>query len=301
MEKILLFENQSKPEAIKWAEFASQLLNEKGFECFCGFELYEHFSDTTKTFVKPIPVSDYVRIPDIVMTFGGDGTILSAVRYVCKNEIPIMGINVGKLGFLAEYPNNKIKEAIEALSNGDYRVVDRLMLTTTYNGDEIYAVNDFVIEKVMSSRMITLHTYSNDHYVASYRADGLIITTPTGSTAYSLACGGPILAPSTKVLCITPISPHSLTFRPLVVPDENTIKVQIEAPSGEAKLVADGQVERILKNGEEVTFSVAKQRVKLIKPIKSSYYDVLRAKLLWAADPTANKNCDDSNENENDK
>jgi NAD+ kinase len=295
MEKILLFENQSKPEAIKWAEFASQLLCEKGFECYSSFDLFENFSDKAKNCVKPIPVSDYDRIPDIVMTFGGDGTILSAVRYVCKSEIPIMGINVGKLGFLAEYPNNKIKEAIDALSNGDYRVVDRLMLTTTYNGDEIYAVNDFVIEKVMSSRMITLHTYSNDHYVASYRADGLIITTPTGSTAYSLACGGPILAPSTKVLCITPISPHSLTFRPLVIPDENTIRVKIETPSGEAKLVADGQVERILKNGEEISFAVAQQRVKLIKPVQSSYYDVLRAKLLWAADPTANKNCDDNN------
>jgi NAD+ kinase len=200
-----------------------------------------------------------------------------------------MGINVGKLGFLAEFPNEKLDEALDALLHGVYRMVDRTMLSTFVGDEVIYALNDIVVEKMSSSRMITLHAYSDDNFVASYRADGLIVTTPTGSTAYSLASGGPILAPSTKVICLTPIAPHSLTFRPLVIPDENTIRLQVESPNGEAKLVADGQVEKILKNGDEIKICIAPEKVKLIKPQKSSYYDVLRAKLLWAADPISSK------------
>lgn len=291
MEKIAIYENQNKPEAIKWAEFAIKVLFSKGNECFVSNELYKKLSPDIQKIVKPVPTSSFEKVADVVMTFGGDGTILSAARYVFKSEVPIMGINVGKLGFLAEYPHNKIEEAINNLLSGQYRVVDRTILTTQIDGENIYAINDFVIEKMLSSRMITLHTYSNEHYVASYRADGLIITTPTGSTAYSLACGGPIIAPSARVMCITPISPHSLNFRPLVLPDENNVKVIVESPTGEAKLVGDGQIEKVLKTGDEVTFSIADYKIKLIKPLKNSYYDVLRAKLLWAVDPTTQKNC----------
>lgn len=291
MEKIVIYENQNKPEAIKWAETAIKILFSKEKECMVSKELYKKLSTETQKLVNPLPSSNFEKEADVVITFGGDGTILSAARYVFKSEIPIMGINVGKLGFLAEFPHNKIGEAIENLLTGQYRVVDRTILTTQIDGENIYAVNDFVIEKMLSSRMITLHTYSNEHYVGSYRADGLIITTPTGSTAYSLACGGPIIAPSAKVICLTPISPHSLNFRPLVLPDENTVKVIVESPTGEAKLVGDGQIEKVLKSGDEVVFSIAEYKIKLIKPLRNSYYDVLRAKLLWAADPTNQKNC----------
>ncbi len=291
MEKIAIYENQNKPEAIKWAEFTINILAEKKLKSFVSNELFEKLSEYTKKNVEVVSLSNFEKVADLVITFGGDGTILSAARWVYRSNIPIMGINVGKLGFLAEYPHDKIRESITNLFNGEYRIVDRALLSTEVDGETLFAVNDFVIEKMYSSRMITLHTYSNDHYVASYRADGLIITTPTGSTAYSLASGGPIIAPSTKVVCITPISPHSLTFRPLVLPNENIVKVQIESTTGEAKLVADGQIEKILKNGDEVEFTTASYKIKLIKPLKSTYYDVLRAKLLWAADPTSRKNC----------
>lgn len=289
MEKIALFENQNKPEAVRYAEITAGLLFEKGIDCYVSSQLYDNFTDEYKQFVKSVEICDFEKFVDIIITFGGDGTILSAVRQVTKSEIPIMGINVGKLGFLAEFHNEQLDQAIDALLKGEYRVVDRTMLSTKINNEIIYALNDIVVEKMQSSRMITLHAYSDDNFVASYRADGLIVTTPTGSTAYSLASGGPILAPSTKVLCLTPIAPHSLTFRPLVVPDENTIRLVVESPNGEAKLVADGQIEKYLKTGDEVTISIAEEKVKLIKPQKSSYYDVLRAKLLWAADPTSRK------------
>lgn len=291
MEKIAIYENQNKPEAIKWAEVAAKVLFSKGIECYVSNELFKKLSAETKKTVQSIPTSNFEKVADVVITFGGDGTILSAARYVLKSEVPIMGINVGKLGFLAEYPHNKVEDAIDDLLSGQYRVVDRTVLTTQIDGESIYAINDFVIEKMLSSRMITLHAYSNEHYVASYRADGLILTTPTGSTAYSLACGGPIIAPSAQVMCLTPISPHSLNFRPLVIPDENTVKIIVESPTGEAKLVGDGQIEKVLKSDDEVIFSIAEYRIKLIKPLGNSYYDVLRAKLLWAVDPTTQKNC----------
>lgn len=289
MEKVALFENQKKKEAIELAQYVAKELFQKDIKCFVSYDLFEYFSEEYKKYVTAIALGDFDKYADAVMTFGGDGTILSAVRYVSNSEIPILGINVGKLGFLAEYSNKMIDRAINDLLTGNYRVVDRTMLSTNINGEPIYALNDFVIEKLSSSRMITLHTYSDEHFVGSYRADGLIINTPTGSTAYSLACGGPIIAPSARVICITPISPHSLTFRPLVIPDENQVRIIVESPSNEAKFVADGQVEKILKNNDEVKISLADYKVKLIKPMQSSYYDVLRAKLLWATDPTAIK------------
>ena len=289
MEKVALFENQKRKEAIDLAQYVSKAFFERNIKTYVSFDLYEYFTDEYKKYVTAIALGDFDKYADAVMTFGGDGTILSAVRYVSKSEIPILGINVGKLGFLAEYSNKMIDQAINDLLTGNYRVVDRTMLQTQINGETIYALNDFVIEKLSSSRMITLHTYSDEHFVGSYRADGLIINTPTGSTAYSLACGGPIIAPSSRVICLTPISPHSLTFRPLVIPDENQVKIVVESPTNEVKLVADGQVEKILKNKDEIIFSLAEFKVKLIKPMKSSYYDVLRAKLLWATDPTAIK------------
>ncbi|HOV91635.1 MAG TPA: NAD(+)/NADH kinase [Candidatus Kapabacteria bacterium] len=289
MEKVALFENQKRKEAIELAQYVSKVFFEKNIKTYVSFDLYEHFSDEYKKYVTAIALGDFDKYADAVMTFGGDGTILSAVRYVCKSEIPILGINVGKLGFLAEYSNKMIDQAINDLLTGNYRVVDRTMLHTQLDGESIYALNDFVVEKLSSSRMITLHTYSDEHFVGSYRADGLIITTPTGSTAYSLACGGPIIAPSSDVICLTPISPHSLTFRPLVIPDENQVRIIVESPTNEIKFVADGQVEKILKNNDEIVINLAEFKVKLIKPMKSSYYDVLRAKLLWATDPTAVK------------
>ncbi|MDP2365549.1 MAG: hypothetical protein Q8M94_17495, partial [Ignavibacteria bacterium] len=161
----------------------------------------------------------------------------------------------------------------------------RAIIETTLNGETVYALNDFVIEKKDSSRMITVMAYSNEHHIADYRADGLIITTPTGSTAYSLSCGGPVIAPSTRVICLTPISPHALTLRPLVVPDTNEITLKIFSPTGDVHFVADGQIHKTISNGEIIVIKRSDLFIKLIKPTNSSWYDLLRKKLLWAANP----------------
>jgi len=283
MKRIALFENTSKPESISWAEYTANKLRELGVECCAKLELISAFSSDIGEYIKPVPPNEFDKFADVLISFGGDGTILAAARTLLNTEIPIMGVNVGKLGFLAEFSVNDLENAILDLLKGNYRVVDRTVLETKENNKVVYALNDFTIEKKDSSRMITIQAYANDKYIGDYRADGIILTTPTGSTAYSLSCGGPIIAPSTQVFCITPISPHSLTLRPLIIPDTNEVKLKVYSSTGEASLVADGQFYRSLKNNEVVTFRKSDYRVKLIKPLNSTYYDLLRAKLLWAA------------------
>lgn len=283
MKRIALFENTSKPESISWAEYTANKLKELGVECCAKLELISAFSSDIGEHVKPVPPNEFHKFADVLISFGGDGTILAAARTMLNTEIPIMGVNVGKLGFLAEFSVNDLDKSLVDLLKGNYRVVDRTVLETKENNKVVYALNDFTIEKKDSSRMITIQAYANDKYIGDYRADGLILTTPTGSTAYSLSCGGPIIAPSTQVFCLTPISPHTLTLRPLIIPDTNEVKLKIYSPTGEASLVADGQFYRTLKNNEIVTFRKSDSKVKLIKPLNSTYYDLLRAKLLWAA------------------
>jgi NAD+ kinase len=284
MKKIALFESTGKVEAVNCAETTAKRLKEFGVECCASPELHEKFNSADiKTYVKPIEIDDFEKYADIVISFGGDGTILSAARLLIKTNMPIMGFNVGKLGFLAEYSVNDLDRTIEDLMKGNYRIINRSVLQTTFDNQIIYALNDFVIEKKDSSRLITIDAYANKHLIGSIRADGLIVTTPTGSTAYSLSCGGPILAPSTEVICLTPISPHTLTLRPLVISDTNELTFKVFSTTGEAILVADGQIKKVLKNKDVVNIYKSKEYIKLIKPTDSSYYDLLRQKLLWAA------------------
>jgi NAD+ kinase len=284
MKNIAFFESTGKKEAIECTEITAKKLKEYDSICFATPELIEKFkSDEIKNFVKPLNLTEFEKHADMLISFGGDGTMLSAARLMAKTDMPIMGFNVGKLGFLAEFSVEDINNTIECLMKGDYRVIDRALLQTQMNNEIIYALNDFVVEKKDSSRLITINAFANEHLIGSVRADGLIVTTPTGSTAYSLSCGGPIIAPSTEVICLTPISPHSLTLRPLVVSNDTEITLKVFSPTGEAMLVADGQVNYVLKSGDHVVIKKSEEYIKLIKPTDSSYYDLLRQKLLWAA------------------
>lgn len=283
MKRIGIYANKDKPEAKFFARKAVDMIINSGADCIVRNELYTTLDPDVKSKVKLHDISDYEKHADIIMSFGGDGTLLTIARYLLSSNIPIMGFNVGKLGFLAEYSVEKLETSVKDLLNGNYRVVDRSVLETSIGGKLFYALNDFVIEKKDTSKMIMAKVYSDEHYVGDYRADGIIITTPTGSTAYSLSCSGPIIAPSAKVICITPISPHTLTLRPLVIPDNNCVTCEITESSGGAILVADGETVKILDLNDIVKISLSDARVKLIKPHESSYYDVLRNKMLWAA------------------
>lgn len=282
MDKFGLYENSTKPEAYIIAEKSARYLVAKGAECCASPELLATFPDDLSGRIKSLSFADFHKFADIVISFGGDGTMLSASKIFIDKDMPIMGINVGRLGFLAEFPSEKLEESLDKLISGEYRVVNRTFFETVINGVPHYALNDIVIEKV-GSRMLNVYAYAGNHLVAVYRADGLIVSTPTGSTAYSLSCGGPVIHPGTEVVCLTPISPHSLTLRPLILPDNIEIIIRGESAAGYSNLSIDGQVNYQLSDGETVKINKSTQNMKMIKPLNTSYYDLLSQKLLWAA------------------
>lgn len=228
-----------------------------------------------------------VRNVDIVIALGGDGTILSAARTVGTDCTPIFGVNLGKLGFLAEFAPDELKSAAENVIAKNYHVEERLLLeatTPSLPGQTLYAVNDIVVDKSRSARVIDIETYINGTFAVTYRGDGLIISTPTGSTAYALSNGGPIVTPTANVIGITPIAPHTLSARPLVIPDTDMIRVVAYASANEVLLSADGQESGVLAPPIEIFIKKAAHTLRLVKRIDRSYYEVLRAKLLWGKD-----------------
>ena len=235
-----------------------------------------------------VPQKECIKNVDMVVAFGGDGTMLSTARAVGSREIPILGINLGKLGFLAELAPQEMQEAIREILNKRYVVEERLVLQGTSRNVPnrmFYAVNDIVVDKSGYSRVIDLETHIDGAYAVSYRGDGLIISTPTGSTAYALSNGGPIVTPTSNAIGITPIAPHTLSGRPLVVPDRSAIRVVAHADSDQVMISADGQEEALVKPPAELLVRKADYKVKLVKRANRSYFDVLRAKLLWGQDP----------------
>ena len=282
MKTIALFANLDKPDAIAWTVYSAKKLIKMGAGCISCPEVLDKINDDIKSQIQSFPIKSFDKHADAVLTFGGDGTILSAFRELIKTDLPIMGVNVGKLGFLAEYSIDQIDKSLEELLRGEYRIIPRAAIEATIGDKTFYALNEFVIEKRNSSRMIIVSARANNNLIADYRADGLIVATPTGSTAYSLSCGGPIISPSTEALCITPISPHSLNLRPLVIPDSFEISLEIFSPTGEAYFVADGVIDAVLTNNDKVTIRKSAYSVKLIKKPEGSYFDLLKAKLLWA-------------------
>jgi len=229
-----------------------------------------------------------LREADMLVAFGGDGTMLSIARAVAGRNLPILGVNLGKLGFLAEFAPEELARAIGDIIAGRYVVEDRLVLeavSPVLEGKTVRAVNDVVVEKSRSPRIIDFEAHIDGAYAVTYRGDGLIISSPTGSTAYALSNGGPIVTPTSAVIGITPIAPHTLSGRPLIVPDSSKIRVVVQSESNEVLLSADGQIEAFLQPPVEVTVRRSPSTIKLVKRTDRSYFDVLRAKLLWGQDP----------------
>lgn len=222
----------------------------------------------------------------LLIVLGGDGTLLAAARAVGGREIPILPVNLGGLGFLTAITLDQLYPELERTLSGEQREVPRRMLHGEVLRDgrtvaSYEALNDIVISKTQIARMIDLETYVDGQYVSTYKADGLIIATPTGSTAYSLSAGGPIVFPAVAAICITPVCPHMLTNRPVLVPNTSVIEVICQSSRNEAYLTIDGQVgEPIIENDRVVVRSSAHQ-VHLIRPPKMFFFDVLREKLKW--------------------
>ncbi len=223
---------------------------------------------------------------DLMISIGGDGTILDAVTILRDSNIPIVGINTGRLGFLASISKTQIENALKQIIKGNYSIEKRslLKIETSSNvfNDFPYSLNEITVQKI-DSAMITVHVYIDNEFLNTYWADGLIVSTPTGSTAYSLSVGGPIIIPNSGNFVIAPISPHNLTVRPIVLPDTSKLKLKLEGRS--SKYIASLDHRSVtINNSEEIIISKADFNIHLIKLKDTSFYKTLRNKLMWGAD-----------------
>ncbi len=256
--------------------------------------IYEPFYDFLLKRVKIKPdvagfYSSSRQLPDVDMLFsiGGDGTFLEAVTFVRNTGIPIVGINSGRLGFLADISRHELPAALEEIKAGRYKVKDlsllELITPSGLLGEFNFALNEFAVHKQDSSSMITIHTYLDNEYLNSYWADGLIVSTPTGSTAYSLSVGGPIMHPASQGIIITPIAPHNLTVRPLVVPDKMELTLKVEGRGGKFLASLDSR-SVIVDEGTELKIRKAGFSITMVERTDQSFYSTLRNKLMWGAD-----------------
>ncbi len=224
---------------------------------------------------------------DFVISMGGDGTLLRAAGHVGSKGTPILGVNMGRLGFLADVLPSEIEEAIASLYDGNYDIENHTVIQAEADGRPLqgpsYALNDIAVLKRDNASMITIHAEVDGEYLVTYQADGLIVSTPTGSTAYSLSNGGPIIVPCTGTLCLTPVAPHSLNIRPIVIPDGTVINLTVESRSHNFLIAVDGQSEKCAE-GTSLTIRKAPYTIRIVKRSGHRYFSTLREKMMWGAD-----------------
>ena len=275
--RVGLVAKRTSPEALRAATEVAQWLARRGLEVDCD----EAVADG----VDPAPIFDPAADYDLVVVLGGDGTLLSVARALDR-DVPILGVNLGTLGFLTEVGRAELYPALVDLLAGDYRVEERALLDVRLEragggGKSWRVLNDAVITKSALARIVELTYRIDGHLLAACRSDGLIISTQTGSTAYNLSAGGPILDPRLPVVVLTPICPHTLTLRPVVVPDSSVIEVTLETPREEVFLTLDGQEGAPLDQGDRVRVRRSEGRVRLVKTTDRGFFDGLRDKLHW--------------------
>ena len=277
---------------IPYVQHLFDSLTAKGAELW----IYEAFRDflAQQQVVCPRGMHTYQtkeELPDdigFMLSLGGDGTMLAAVSIVGDSGIPVAGINFGRLGFLADISKDDIDASMEAILQGDYDVQERTLVSVTSSQTELFggshfALNDVTLFKSDSSAMITVNAHINGELLNAYWADGIIVATPTGSTAYSLSCGGPILMPGSGNFVITPISPHNLNVRPVVISDDVELQLDIESRSGKFLLSCDSKTASV-SSDIRLTVRKAHYQAKLIRLKNYRYFSTLRNKLLWGLD-----------------
>ena len=226
---------------------------------------------------------------DMFVSFGGDGTILRATTFIRDLGIPIVGVNTGRLGFLSTFKKEDVRKVVQEFVNGAYTIVERSLVEVSVAAehDEFgilnFALNEITVSRKDTTSMITVETYLNDEYLTSYWADGLIISTPTGSTGYSLSCGGPVIVPTAKSLVLTPIAPHNLNARPLVISDDTVIRLKVSGREENHLVSLDSRIAS-LENGTEIEIRKANFTIKMIEYTSESFLKTLRNKLLWGED-----------------
>lgn len=286
--KFALFGNTYQAKKSAHAERLLSILTQRKAEISISREFYQFLTDDLKLKINPICIFDGNNFDaDMVLSIGGDGTFLKAASRVGAKNIPILGINTGRLGFLADISPEEIEETFEDIYNGNYRVEDRSVLQLSCEGQELkgypYGLNEIAVLKRDSSSMISIHTSINGAYLTTYQADGLVIATPTGSTAYSLSIGGPIIVPHSNTIAITPVAPHSLNVRPIVVNDDWEITLDVESRSHNFLIAVDGRSETC-REGSRLTIRKAGYKINIVKRCDHIFFNTLRNKMMWGAD-----------------
>jgi NAD+ kinase len=280
MKRIGIICKTGRPEPLETLRELLPWLRERGVEVFIDSETAESLN------IKGYPRPEIPLLSEAVVVFGGDGTMLSVARIACEKDIPILGVNLGGLGFITEVQRAEVVDAIEGVLSGQSVIEERLMLSASVHrhGEKIAeytALNDVVINKGALARIIELETLIDGMYVTSFRADGLIMATPTGSTAYSLSAGGPILYPTMDCVILTPICPHTLTNRPIVLPAGARIEVALKSPAEDVFLTLDGQVGFSMRQNDIIVIGKSPFKTKLLIPRGRNFFQVLRRKLKW--------------------
>jgi NAD+ kinase len=282
---IVLKPNQ--PDALKTVCELVTWLNERGITLVGTPELErDRIQNETGCAVDQAPREELAAHVDLILVLGGDGTMIATARMLGDREVPVLGVNYGGLGYLAEFRIEELYQALDSILSGNFRLDKRVMLDVELRrGGEMIShnrvLNDVVINKSALARIIEIEAFLNQHFVNSFRADGLIISTPTGSTAYNLSAGGPVIFPSMNAVVITPICPFTLSNRPIVVPDDATIELLLKTDQEEVTLTLDGQVGFSLKVEDRVVISKSSVSFHLVQPSNRNYFDVLRDKLRW--------------------
>ena len=267
------------PDIISWTE-------EKNLEVHLTTRIRDNMEDPQAFSYQLIEsAEDFFKL-DFLLALGGDGTMLSLARAVGDRNVPLLGIHLGELGFLAAVNVDQMFEKLDQVVAGNYLVQPRIVLkSTVYNGGKsstFFALNDMVIDRGKSHRMLVYELQANNHVIANYKADGLVVSTPTGSTAYSLAAGGPIVVPTMKTMVVTPICPHSLTLRPIVIPDDQILNISFPSDHDDGiTLAVDGQICEELGSGSKVEIQAADYTINMIGFPGSNYFRTLRKKMGW--------------------
>ncbi len=286
--KIGIVPNTSKKEVAPVLAKLISLFNQNGIE-YCVDESAKHCAQKhsieidERKFFSVVALAD---ICDLLVSIGGDGTMLKTAYAARHSQVPMLGINLGKLGFLAELEQTKLDELIDAIKTGNFVIEERVALCGETNSgqyNDLYAINDIVIDRGRWPKMIKLSMKINGEKVSTFSADGIIIATPTGSTGYSLSTGGPIVTPSSDAVTISPISPHTLNIRPLVISSEQTVEITAESPS-KLQISADGQRVHYYDSPLKVKIRKAGKTIKLFHTKSFSYFELLRHKLYWGID-----------------
>jgi NAD+ kinase len=246
----------------------------------------ERIEHQTGCAIEEIATGKLAEEVDLMLVLGGDGTMIATARMIGDQEVPVLGINYGGLGYLAEFRIEELYTALESILSGNFRLEKRVMLAVELRRDDVSlttnrVLNDVVINKSALARIIEIEAFFNGQFVNSFRADGLIVSTPTGSTAYNLSAGGPVIFPSMNAVVITPICPFTLSNRPIVVPDDAEIELLLKTDQEDVALTLDGQVGFPLTVGDKVLIRKSRTTFNLIQPSNRNYFDVLRDKLRW--------------------